>query len=82
MITIFFFIRFMVKTVFLSKLGKTITRLRKEAGLSQVELAQRCGRSKQNINRIEKGGHNPSIYVLHEIAEVLKVPVREFLDFE
>jgi len=71
----------MTKEAFLKNLGNNIARLRKEAGLSQVELAVRCGKDKQSINRIEKGGHNPSAYILQEIASVLKVPVKEFFEF-
>ena len=72
----------MTKEAFLKKLGESIERIRKDAGISQVELATRSGRNKQNINRIERGGHNPSAYVLYEIAEILKVSVKDLLDFE
>ena len=71
----------MTKAVFLKKLGSNITRIRTEKGLTQVELALRCGKDKQAINRIEKGGHNTSAFVLYEIAQVLKVPVNELLEF-
>lgn len=34
---------------------------RAEAGLSQQELAERLGVSRQTINAIEKGDYNPTI---------------------
>ena len=71
----------MTKAVFLKKLSSNIARIRSEHGLSQVELAVRCGKNKQAINRIEKGGHNPSAYILYNIAQVLKVPVNELMEF-
>ena len=72
----------MTKEAFLKKLGQNIESVRKEAGLSQTEVALRIGRPRQNVSRIEKGGHNPSAYVLYEIATVLKVSIKDLLDFK
>jgi putative transcriptional regulator len=72
----------MTKEVYLKKLGKNITRLRELSGISQTELALRCDKDKQSLNRLEKGRINPSIFYLLEIAIELKVPVKELIDFE
>jgi putative transcriptional regulator len=72
----------MTKDVFLKKLGKNIAKLREQAGLSQTELALRCDKDRQSLNRLEKGRINPSIYYLSEIAIELEVPVKKLLDFE
>lgn len=72
----------MTKETFLKKLGKNIARLREEAGLSQTELALRCDKDRQSLNRLEKGRINPSIYYLSEIAAELKLGVKELLDFD
>ena len=72
----------MSKETFLKKLGKNIARLREDAGLSQTELALRCDKDRQSLNRLEKGRINPSIYYLSQIAEELKTPVKSLLDFE
>ncbi|MBL7737791.1 MAG: helix-turn-helix transcriptional regulator [Chitinophagaceae bacterium] len=72
----------MGKDVFLKKLGKNIALLREQAGLSQTELALRCDKDRQSLNRLEKGRINPSAYYLLEIARELKVPVKALLDFE
>jgi len=71
----------MRKDIFLTKLGENIARLRGKAGLSQTELALRCDKDRQSLNRLEKGRINPSAYYLLEIAAELKVPVKELLDF-
>src|SRR4051812_12357411 len=68
------------KEAFLIKLGNNIRKLRLEAGFTQVELGLRLGRDKRAISRIEKGGHNPSAYILYEIAEVLKVDIKDLVD--
>ncbi len=69
------------KELFLKKLGENITRLRIGAGLSQSELALRCDKDRQSLNRLEKGKINPSAFYLAEIAAELGVPVSALLDF-
>jgi putative transcriptional regulator len=70
------------KEIFLKKLGKNIARLREKADLSQTELALRCDKDRQSLNRLEKGRINPSAYYLLEIATELDVSVTEFFNFE
>ncbi|MEK7585790.1 MAG: helix-turn-helix transcriptional regulator [Patescibacteria group bacterium] len=72
----------MTKDVFLKKLGKNIARLREKAGLSQTDLALRCDKDKQSLNRLEKGRINPSAFYLSEIAAELRIPLKELFDFE
>ena len=70
------------KEQFQKKLGKQIAKLRQAAGMTQDDLAERCGKEKQNISRIETGRTNPTAYSLVEIAASLEVPVKELFDFE
>jgi putative transcriptional regulator len=72
----------MRKDIFLTKLGANIARLREKAGLSQTELALRCDKDRQSLNRLEKGRINPSAFYLLEIAVELKVPLKDLFDFE
>lgn len=72
----------MTKEVFLKKLGKNVTRLRNEAGISQTELALRCDKDRQNLNRLEKGRINPTAFFLLQIAKELNVSLKEIFDFE
>lgn len=72
----------MTKEIFLKKLGSNVARLREDAGLSQTELALRCDKDRQSLNRLEKGRINPSVYYLMQLAEELKIPVKDLLDFE
>ena len=48
-----------------------IRALRSEMGLSQEELARRCGGSRQTINAIEKGDYNPTIRLCIAICRAL-----------
>lgn len=45
---------------------------RAEAGLSQQELADKLGVSRQTINAIEKGDYNPTIKLCIGICRVLE----------
>ena len=44
---------------------------RAQAGLSQQELAEKLGVSRQTINAIEKGDYNPTIRLCIGICRVL-----------
>lgn len=70
------------KELFLKKLGQNIARLRESAGLSQTELALRCDKDRQSLNRLEKGRINPSVFYLSELATELNIPIKDLLDFE
>lgn len=74
--------RVLSKEALQKRLGKHIAHLREREGLTQEELAFRCDKDKQSINRLERGHINPSAYYLTEIAAGLGIPVKELLDFE
>ena len=71
----------MQKEAFLKKLGQRIKDIRAEKGLSQTELAHKCGKDSQSLERVENGKTNPSAYYLAELAKALKVPLKDLLDF-
>ena len=55
--------------------------LRAEAGISQGELAQRLGVSRQTINAVETDKYDPSLPLALRLAKVFGVPVDAiFLD--
>lgn len=56
-------------------LGKRIQKLRKNAGLTQEELAEKVGVSRAYIGYIEQGRNTPSLEIVDKIAKVLKVSV-------
>ena len=49
--------------------------LRAERDWSQEELANRLGVSRQAINAIERGKHDPSLKLAFSIAEVFEQPI-------
>lgn len=50
---------------------------RTRAGLSQQELADRLGVSRQTINAIEKGDYNPTIKLCIGICRVLGLTLND-----
>lgn len=63
------------------KLGKRIKMLREAKKYTQLELGALIGKDYQAISRIEKGGINPSAYVVKQIASALAVSMNEIYDF-
>ena len=52
-----------------------IRALRSEMGLSQEELARRCGVSRQTINAIENQKYDPSLPLAFQLARILGTTV-------
>lgn len=50
---------------------ESIVKARIAAGLSQKELAERCGMKAANLCRLENGNGNPSVATLSKIAHGL-----------
>jgi transcriptional regulator with XRE-family HTH domain len=55
------------------RLGKEISRIRKEKNISQEDLAFNCYIDRSYLAEIEEGKANPSLKVLCKIAEGLKI---------
>jgi putative transcriptional regulator len=49
-----------------------IAELRKKIGLTQEELAERTGVTRQTIISLEQGRYNPSLFLAYRITKVLK----------
>ena len=54
-----------------------IRELRKQAGLSQEELAKSCGVSRQTINAIENQKYDPTLALAFRLAQALGSRVDE-----
>ncbi len=67
------------KKALLIKLGKNIKAVRKTKNLTQRELALEMGKDTQAIERLERGGTNPTYYFLHQVSIALEVPIAELV---
>ena len=54
-----------------------VNALRINRSMTQEELAQKSGVSRQTIISIEKGNYTPSVELALRIARVFKVPVED-----
>lgn len=52
-------------------IGQRIAELRKAAGLSQADLADKCGMQRPHIARVESGRYGITLDVLARIAQAL-----------
>jgi len=49
--------------------------------MSQSDIARELLKDRQSIQRLESGKANITIKMLKELADVLKIDVREFFEF-
>ncbi|MFP1883661.1 helix-turn-helix domain-containing protein [Lonsdalea quercina] len=68
--------------VFMTALGKRITALRKETGLTQVQLAQALNVSQQAVQSWEAGRRRIQIPILPAVAKILSVHLEGLLGEE
>ncbi|CAH0120451.1 MULTISPECIES: helix-turn-helix transcriptional regulator [unclassified Paenibacillus] len=59
-----------------------IKHLRKQLGLSQEELAIRCGVSRQTVNAIENNKYDPTLELAFKLAEVLGAKVDDLFIYK
>jgi len=61
-------------------LSTVLCKRRKEAGLSQEELAYRSGIDRTYISMIERGKRKPTINILFKICDALHIKPSVFID--
>lgn len=68
--------------IFGDKLENRIKELRKEKGLTQLQLADAVGVSTRTIISLEKGQYNPSIMLAYKIARLFHTTIEELYCLE
>ena len=63
----------------LIKLGKRVKEIRRQKGLSLEEVAQRIGKDRQSIHKLERGDFNPSYIYLLQISRGLDIELPELV---
>lgn len=59
-----------------------IKELREQLGLTQEQLGELVGVSRQAINAIETEKNEPSIWLAYDIAKVFELPIEQVFLFE
>ena len=62
------------------QVGRNVRQIRKERGWSQEDLAFESGLDRTYISGVERGVRNPTVLVLEELAQALKVPAARLLE--
>lgn len=71
----------MTDNEFIKLLGKSISKTRKEKGMSQLDLCSEIGMEKTNLSAIENGRKNISSTTLRRIADGLKCETGALFEF-
>lgn len=50
--------------------------------MTQQELADKVGVSRQTIIQLERNRYNPSLLLAHDIADVFEVPIEQVFTFK
>jgi putative transcriptional regulator len=64
----------------LKRLIMRLKQLRAKRDMSQADLAEKSGISREYIARLETGHHDPSLGTLVKLAKALKVTVGELVE--
>ena len=59
-----------------------VRELRKQQGLTQEQLADYIGVSRQTINAIEKEKFDPSLPTAFKMSKLFQVPIEQFFLFQ
>lgn len=63
------------------KIGLNILYYRKEKGLTQIQLAEKCSISRTYIQRIETAASSCTLDTLIDIANALEIPIVKLFEF-
>jgi len=63
------------------KLGENIKKYRKNRNISQEELATKAKVDLTSVSEIESGLRNPSLKMLHKLANGLGVKIKDLVNF-
>jgi transcriptional regulator with XRE-family HTH domain len=64
---------------FLERVGFRVRELRQAAGLTQAQLADKCGLHRTFVGSVERGERNVALLSLRRIAQALRVSPVELL---
>lgn len=53
--------------------GENVRRLRRRAGLTQEQFAERSGFTQQYLSGLERGERNPTVITIYELSQALGV---------
>lgn len=64
----------------LKRLGEKVRSIRESKGMTLEEVAQKVGKDRQSIHRLEKGSFNPSYIYLTEVCKGLSITLAQLFE--
>ncbi len=71
-----------MNTKILENFGEMVRKKRKQAELSQEELAEKLGIHRTYMSFIERGIRNPSLLMVFKISRALKIKLPDLFEFD
>lgn len=71
-----------MNTKVLERLGKKLKFARKEANLTQEDLAEKVGIHPTYVGKLESGKNNPSFLMLYKISRALKIRLNDLTNVD
>lgn len=71
-----------MNTKILKNFGEQVKNKRKDAEISQEELAEKLGVHRTYMSFIERGLRNPSLLLVFKISRALKIKLPELFEFD
>ncbi len=62
------------------QIGLNILHYRKEQGLTQEQLADLIGYSRNQLQRVETANAAPTVAILMDISDALQIPIEKFFE--
>lgn len=62
-------------------IGLNILHYRKEQGMTQEQLAEKCNISRNFMQRIETAASSCTVNTLSDIADALNIPLKKLFEF-
>jgi putative transcriptional regulator len=59
-----------------------VREFREQYGLTQAQLGEKVGVSRQAINEIETNKYDPSIWLAYDLAKFFNMLIEDIFDFE
>jgi transcriptional regulator with XRE-family HTH domain len=60
--------------------GSKVREIRKQQGISQEKLAELSDTDRSYMGRIERGEKNVTLTKIYQIADALKINIKDFFD--
>lgn len=71
-----------MNTKILENFGEMVRKKRRQAELSQEELAEKLGIHRTYMSFIERGIRNPSLLMVFKISRALKIKLPDLFEFD